>query len=159
MILNKFAAGLVATAIGVTAISAPAKADEDFNALLAIVAGGLIINEIVKNDDKEKNAAANYTNGYEHRHSNGNWHTHKYKKRERHYHKKPDRVIKLPTPRKLHTLPMPDECRRTFRSQHGLFNRGFSKSCIQKRGYRVSKRGVVTHHKYPHQTRVPNLVR
>ena len=141
--LNKFATGIVIAAISITAVSAPAKADKEFNRLVAIIAGGLIINEIIKDkrDDRYESKEVR------HRHGDGRWHTHASREEaDRHYKKK------------KHSLHLPEKCKRIIKFKNGKTKPAFSQRCLQKRGYRVTQNGTVRHHKWPGRTRRPNLI-
>jgi hypothetical protein len=101
MILNKLAAGVTAIAIATTAISVPAKADnKDLQTLLAILAGGLVINEIIDNKkDRKKVTTSVKRDDYKkprdkritHQHRNGEWYTHQNMEELRYYHSKAGR--------------------------------------------------------------------
>jgi len=177
MILNKFATGIVATAIGLTAISAPAKANDDIGKLLALLAGGYVVSEIIKDKKEDKQVAkrekTHRDTGYTHRHKDGTWHTHKSYEHAKRYHDKHDRaeekkrktVRAAPNPRKvipaqnrLAKLPLPKSCRRTIQLRNSKSIRAMSKRCLHKHHYRISNNGTVTHRRYPSMYRRPNLI-
>lgn len=96
MILNKLAAGITAIAIATTAVSIPANAkNKDRTTLLAILAGGLVINELVDKKKGRKQATVTQArHDYKpprdkritHQHRNGQWYTHDNMAELRSYH-------------------------------------------------------------------------
>lgn len=100
MIMNKLATGITIVAIATTAISVPAKADnKDLTTLLAILAGGLVIHEVIDNKkDRKKTEATVKREKYKkrdkrvtHQHRNGEWYTHESMEELRYYHSKEGR--------------------------------------------------------------------
>jgi hypothetical protein len=187
MILNKLAAGVTVLAIATTAMSVPAKAkNKDLNTLLAILAGGLVINEIIDNKKDRKREATTVTHDeytpprdkrVTHQHRDGQWYTHadlaelrSYHRNDRHrdtdrnwdhddrheYH--PDRLTRRPIQDRVSKLPIPKKCRRNKRDALGQNIHGVSRKCLHKRGYRINRKGVVSHHKWPGLRRRPNLL-
>lgn len=179
MKLNKLATGVIATAFAVTAMSIPAKADEDFNKLLAILAGGLVINEIVKDKDRSETNRAD-DKSIRHRHSDGRWHTHPnqrhydaYHKSRRDDHGRKDRDdhykrdkrktgkrigVLHPIQDRIKKLPLPKSCSRKVRTKnHGQIS-AYAERCLEKHGYRVDRSGKVTHKKWRGLSRRPNLI-
>lgn len=130
MILNKFAAGVVATAIGLTAISAPVKANDDIGKLLALLAGGYVVSEIIK-DKKEDKRVVKRT---------------------------PIPGVYDPKPRKHLKLPMPKTCRRRIHLRNAKSIRAMSQRCLLNHSYYISETGAVTHPRYPSRYAYPNLV-
>lgn len=180
MKLNKLAAGIVTVAIAATAINAPANAkqNKELNTLLAILAGGLVINEIIdRKKDRAEQAATIAPRKYRkyprdtsvrHQHRDGRWQTHQSRADLEWYHRndrdlifdrdrKPDPKHRRPNVR-AEKLPMPDRCERTIRKRNGKKIKAFSERCLRKMGYRVSNDGVVSHRKWRSLTRRPNLV-
>jgi hypothetical protein len=205
MFMNKLATGITAIAIATTAISVPAKADnKDIQTLLAILAGGLVINEIIDNKkDRNKSTTSIKRDDYKkprdqrvtHQHSDGKWYTHRNMEEMRAYHAKkakrarerarelakreeerrkrdrlrikskrddkrdrnPNSFFKLPIQDTVHTLPLPKQCRRTLHSRFGQKTHSLSRKCLRKNGYRVSKKGNVTHSDYRGISARPNL--
>jgi hypothetical protein len=184
MILNKLAAGVTAIAIATTAMSVPAKAkNNDLTTLLAILAGGLVVKEVVdKRKDRKRERVTVTRDDYndykkprdkriKHKHRNGQWYTHAdlaelrwYHRKDRHHKRdhdldhdrnnswgrdqKPDRMITLPIQDEIRKLPIPKKCHRTLNSRFGQVKHGVSRRCLQKRGYRINRNGVVSHHKW-----------
>jgi hypothetical protein len=182
MKLNKLATGIVAAAIAVTTASVPAKADEDFNKLLAIIAGGLVINEIVKNKD-DSTSATSYkkkrTRTVTHRHDDGTLYTHPSQRHFENYHKddhlrrdnrydrdaywdRSDRGTRRhPIQDRIDhfdRLPMPEKCRRVVRTKKNKKLIAYSKRCLKKHKYRVDKKGLVRHSRWPGKVFKPNLI-
>ncbi|GEM_PF-2576612 len=96
MILNKLAAGVTIVAIATTALSIPANAkNKELNTLLAILAGGLIINEVIDNKKEAKASTSPRRDEYRkprdkritHQHRNGQWYTHDDMAALRWYHR------------------------------------------------------------------------
>ena len=177
MILNKLAAGVTAFAIATTAISVPAKADnKDITTLLAILAGGLVIHEIIDNKKDRKREDVTVTRDkhkkrrdkrIKHKHRDGEWYTHRNLAELQYYHSKAGRddrrrdrhgrVIDAPIQDTHFELPLPNKCRRTLTGRFGSSKDGMSGKCLRNKGYKVSKSGRVTHPDYRKRSAYPRL--
>jgi hypothetical protein len=178
MIMNKLATGITAIAIATTAISVPAKADnKDLTKLLAVLAGGLVIHEIVdkKKDRKAAEASAQRERHKKprdkritHQHRNGEWYTHRNMEELRHYHSKKGRYerrhrrtdknrLAPPVQDRFFQLSMPNRCERTLSGRFGQTKHGMSRRCLRKFGYIIEKNGRVTHPNHPNRAARPTL--
>jgi hypothetical protein len=187
MKLNKLGLGIVAAAITATAISGPAKAEtnKELNTLLILLGGGLVINEIMDRKKDRGNKVTNETVYHDrdrhrdtsitHRHDDGRWYTHNSKADLNWYHRNDrnrrlesgivadrdstyDRSNRKSKRKHADKLPMPKKCERTVRLRNGDRKKAYNQRCLKKRGYKVTKRGNVSHPKWPRLLRRPNLI-
>lgn len=169
MYLKKTTGLILAGSIALTSmVSAPAYADKEFNRIAAIIVGAAILNEVAKKNRSDNSQVSrrtyedpydNYTSSHDrrrdgyHRHDGGvihrhanNGHKHKVKRHPKTGERWAPKIV------------LPKQCKRQVLYQ-GDANRAFSVRCLKKRGYKISKRGHITHPNYDGRKRDVRLVR